>query len=286
MKCADMRELLSAYADGELGYDELELVEAHLVNCDECQRVLEDYRHISKQISRLRAMPIETDIMAETMAKVNSTHTRRWQPPAWQMVGIGMVLIALIIGLVLSIPQMGGKTDFALAAEKIVRNSEAFKTASAGEGDVSLEQVIRMGDDEATVIFSTERGKQIVAQVDVKAKRVMELKILGLKLEFPPNPEFDLELTETEREEAIAIAETDPVVSDFVAKGAVITHVWGRVDDGRRVADIGIIPGDLQGGLVIDGNYLIEGKSVRVDLDNKKVLSINEFGIATAISLE
>jgi len=284
MKCKDMRELLSAHADGELSADELELVEAHLAQCDECKRVLEDYRNISKQISSLRAMPIETDIVAKTMAK--ATRARRWQPTAWQMVGASVVLIAFIVGLIVSIPLMGGKTDFALAAENIVRNSDEFKIASAGEGDIILKQVIRQRDDEATVIFSTEKGKQIVAQVDVKAKKVMELKVFGLKMEFPPNPEFDLELTETEREEAIAIAKACPAVSDLVAKGAEITHVWGRVYDGQRVADVGIIPRDLQGVRVMDGIYLIDGKSVKVDLDNKKVLSVNEFGITVSITHE
>jgi len=286
MKCKDLRELLSAYVDGELGHTEMALVEAHLVECDECQRVLEDYRNISKQISSLRAIPIETDIVAKTMAKVKATRTRRWQPTAWQMVGASVVLIALIVGLIVSIPLMGGKMDFALAAEKIVRSSEEFKTASAGEGDITLEQVIRKGENEATVIFSTEKGKQIVAQVDVKAKKVMELKVFGLKMEFPPNPEFDLELTETEKAEAISIAEADSAVSDLVAKGVEITHVWGRVYDGQRVADVGIIPRDLQGVRVVDGVCLIDGKSVRVDLDDKQVLEVSEFGITVSITSE
>jgi len=286
MKCNDLRELLSAYADGELGHAELEVVKAHLDQCDECRGVLADYLEISRQISSLRTISIEADIVTRTMAKVKTTQKRKWQPPAWQIVGASIVLIALIVGLIVGIPLMGGKTDFALAAEKIVRNSDEFKTAIAGEGNITLEQVIRRGENEATVTFSTEKGKQIVAQVDVKAKRVIELRVFGLKIEFPPNPEFDLELTEAEKAEAIAIAEGDPTVSELIAKGVEITHVWGSVIEGRKMVDIGIIPRDSQGVRIVDGIYLIDGKSVKVDLDNKKVSSLTEFGISVSVISE
>ncbi len=286
MKCTDLRELLSAYADGEIGPSELNLLEQHLGRCGECRTILADYQEMDKQISLLKAMPKQTEITLETMAKIKAMRMTTWKPSAWQMAGAGVVLIALIIGLVIGISLIGGKTDFAVAAEKIARNSGAFKTASVGEGEVSVEQVIRQDEAEATVVFSTEKGNRIEAQVDVKANRVMELKIFGLKVEFPPNPEFDLDLSQAEREEAIKIAVSAPTITQSFGRGVEITHVFGRTEDGKRMADVGILPDNPQFVIVTDEYYMIEGKSVRVDLDNKEVLSVNEFGISVSVSQE
>lgn len=285
MICKSSRELLSAYADGQLGQDERGLIEEHLGSCGVCRTILADYVETARQISGLRSVPTRTDITGKTMARIEAARANRWKPAAWQMAGVGAILAALIVGLVIGIPLLGGKTDFALAAEKIVRNSEAFKTVIAGEGEVTLEGAVEGEEDKATLTFATEKGKEIVAQVDLKAERVIELKIFGLKIELPPNPESDLELSQAQREEAIAIAITAPSIKEFIAKGIDITHVFGHTYDGKRVADVGIIPGGgLQGVTVIDGYYMIDGKSVRVDLDEKEVMSVTEFGITVDAS--
>jgi hypothetical protein len=44
MNCQGNFEDLSAYADGELQASEIEAVEVHLKGCDECRRILEEYR--------------------------------------------------------------------------------------------------------------------------------------------------------------------------------------------------------------------------------------------------
>jgi len=44
ISCQEVVELLSAYLDGELDPFTLERVEAHLVGCDGCTMVLEEFR--------------------------------------------------------------------------------------------------------------------------------------------------------------------------------------------------------------------------------------------------
>ena len=128
--------------------------------------------------------------------------------------------------------------------------------------------------------FSTGEGKRIVAQVDLKNEKVMELRTFGITVTFPPNPETDLELSQAEREEAMEIAVSVPALQEFLVNGWEVTHVLGHLFDGRKVADVGIIPNqDFLGVITTDGYYMIDGKSVRVDLDRKEVTSVSEFGI-------
>ena len=55
-------ERLSDYLDGSLGPAEREAVEAHLAECEECARTLEDLRAIVAEAERLSAVPPARDL--------------------------------------------------------------------------------------------------------------------------------------------------------------------------------------------------------------------------------
>ncbi|HET9493844.1 MAG TPA: zf-HC2 domain-containing protein [Chloroflexia bacterium] len=57
MDCSEIRPLISYYLDGEASPDERERVEQHLAACEECRRVLAEYRIIGADIRDL-AVPI------------------------------------------------------------------------------------------------------------------------------------------------------------------------------------------------------------------------------------
>jgi hypothetical protein len=57
MDCSEIRPLISYYLDGEASPDERERVERHLATCEDCRRVLSEYRIIGADIRDL-AVPV------------------------------------------------------------------------------------------------------------------------------------------------------------------------------------------------------------------------------------
>jgi len=50
MNCESIKELLSAYIDGELERNDILEVEKHIEKCDKCKKILESYQKISSSI--------------------------------------------------------------------------------------------------------------------------------------------------------------------------------------------------------------------------------------------
>ncbi|GAI33150.1 unnamed protein product, partial [marine sediment metagenome] len=55
MKCSDIEELLSAYANEELSRTQREFVEEHLSSCADCRTALADYTTVRHWLTSLRA---------------------------------------------------------------------------------------------------------------------------------------------------------------------------------------------------------------------------------------
>jgi hypothetical protein len=100
MKCIDIEELLSAYANDELPRTQREFVEEHLASCASCRATLADYTAVRRQLLSLRRMPAVSDIKEETMSKIKAVSflrkPKQWMLPALVTVSIVAVLIALI----------------------------------------------------------------------------------------------------------------------------------------------------------------------------------------------
>ena len=100
MKCGDLEELLSAYADGELPRAQREFVEEHLADCSQCQATLADYMKVRQQLTSLRVVPTMPDIKGSTMSKIKDMHNRsirRWMRPALAAIPVVIVLIVLLV---------------------------------------------------------------------------------------------------------------------------------------------------------------------------------------------
>jgi hypothetical protein len=100
MKCGDLEELLSAYADGELPRTQREFVKEHLDSCSQCQATLADYMKVRQQLTSLRVVPNMPDIKGSTMSKIKDMHNRpvrRWMRPALAAIPVVIVLIVLLV---------------------------------------------------------------------------------------------------------------------------------------------------------------------------------------------
>lgn len=54
MRCSDLQELLSAYANGELPLTQREFVEEHLASCANCRAALAGYSWVRQRLTFLR----------------------------------------------------------------------------------------------------------------------------------------------------------------------------------------------------------------------------------------
>ena len=126
--------------------------------------------------------------------------------PIWKTAVVGMVALALVVGLSLTIPSFS--TDSAYAADIVQKNPEV--QAVLGDGEVEVVKLIVI-DGKATVIAKGEKGV-VKAKVDLKTKDVTEVDKMA-------------EPTAEEKQEAIDMAKADPRIKELLDTGAMISTV-------------------------------------------------------------
>ena len=102
MKCSDIEELLSAYANEELSRTQREFVEEHLSGCADCRAALADYTAVRHQITSLRTAPVRSDIKEATMSKIRAADIlkrpfQRLLRPALIVVPVVAILVTLLV---------------------------------------------------------------------------------------------------------------------------------------------------------------------------------------------
>ena len=100
MNCKDLKELLSAYVDGELSRTQREFIEEHLAVCADCKATLEGYRVVNQKLTSLREVPAMPDRKGAIMSRIKDMSNRpgrRWLRPALAAIPIVAILIALTV---------------------------------------------------------------------------------------------------------------------------------------------------------------------------------------------
>ncbi len=214
MKCHDIQQLLVAYLDGEITPQEKVNIEAHIGSCEVCENELNDIAAEQRAFREaVEVVCADMTLSGEAKAGIHSRLPIETQPragivergkskmigglkmlrelisrqPKWRTATVGVILLVLIVALSMVIPSLNGKPNVVLAAEEIARTNEAFTYACTGEGKVTLLQVVEQSDNEATAIFTTEKGNQIAAHVDIKSEEVKKiiLKFPGVDVFLP-----------------------------------------------------------------------------------------------------
>jgi hypothetical protein len=129
MTCQDpIRELLEAYVLDALDATERERVERHLQNCDDCQRLVNEYAEVASKLPQALAtasglpLPpeIKTRLLQNLVAESSSSSMRpnplRWRP---RLVNWGL---AILLALSLA---WGFQLNVALAQERALRSEFA-----------------------------------------------------------------------------------------------------------------------------------------------------------------
>ena len=234
MKCKEVKPLLLRYLDNAVNPGERISIESHLSACPGCRGELDELAATERELRQaFRTMAAEVSPApcgwdrlqqhldaagqpevtiwnaVKSKAKGGSEMLREFvaRQPAWKTAVAGVLLLALIVGLSITVPSLTGKSDIALAAE-IARNSPQVKAALGG-GDVEAVETMLL-DKEGIVICIAEMQFPIAVRVDLKGRKVIEITDVSLP-----------ELTEFEEEAAIEIAKSTPIVQEFLGKASI-----------------------------------------------------------------
>ena len=222
MRCSDLDELLSAYANGELSRTQREFIEEHLSSCADCRVALADYTEVRQQLMYLKATPSMPDLSEATMSRIRAAKYAPLKADGRKGIGsfipnrlnwktglISILALVLVVSLAVTIPSLFGQGDKALAAE-IAKNSSEVVAALEGE-EISAVEVIEIKDDIATVTVEGTLGGIVTVKVDLLRKIVSQV-ISG-------------QLTDEEIAEIIDILKADPVIRGILDEGAVIASL-------------------------------------------------------------
>ena len=165
-----LRELLSAYVDGQVSASEASRVREHLAACAECRRELEALR---ATVSLLRSLPQVQPSRSFALAEAPEPADRRW-PVAWgaraAMSVAGLVLAALLLGDAVGLVRQATGREPSLAAmeAEVVVEKEVIKEVPV-EVVVTQEVIKEVMVPAETVVV----GKEVVREVSVPGETVV-----------------------------------------------------------------------------------------------------------------
>lgn len=221
MKCSDFEDLISAYANDELPRTQREFIEAHLSGCEKCRKLLAEYITVKQDVSRLRDLSPEFDSSKAIMLRISEQKTssppnnsgnkkgftyRVFDKRSWVSVSLAFVLV---LGLSLGWLFISDNAQKVQAKEVVLQNPEIQAILDGYDLDsinISVENAAS-GCKYVALRFDTDF--LIVAEVDTKTYKVVELYVFELNEEFKRN--------------IIEIVSSNEEVQGFLKQGAVFT---------------------------------------------------------------
>jgi hypothetical protein len=146
MRCTDIEELLSAYANGELARTRKEFVEAHISACPNCRTKLQDYADVRNHLMSLRETPSFANIKGTTMLVVKEIHVKKTAFNWLRPVLIGTPIIGVLIALIMLQPWNS------TLSPQVVLAQTRDATASLQSYRISLEGITKGSNQEEFVI--------------------------------------------------------------------------------------------------------------------------------------
>ena len=241
MKCSDIEELLSAYANGELSRTQREFVEEHLSSCAHCRAVLADYTAVRHHLTSLRTAPMRPDIKEATMTKIRADMPKRPFQRLLRPALIAVPVAAILVALLVLQPWGASPGPHSVMAEAYAATAglQSYRmtssTTNTFEGEV-VEQTFelefatpdryhgKMTLNSEMHEFIIIDGKQYNRELD-QSGNVYGISLSGSILSKEDTLEILDTLTDLEK------------LPDEKIKGVDCLHYWGRVDIDRMVEE-------------------------------------------------
>ena len=201
-----LRELLSAYVDGQVSASEASRVQEHLAACAECRRELEALR---ATVSLLRSLPQVQPSRSFALAEAPEPADRRW-PVAWgaraAMSVAGLVLAALLVGDAVGLvrQETGREPSLAAMEAEVMVEKEVIK-------EVPVEMVV-----EKEVI------KEVPVEVVVTQEVVKEVQVPGETVVVTKEVPVEVQVEKVVTKEVIKEVPVEVVVTQEVIKEVMV----------------------------------------------------------------
>ena len=117
MRCRDLEELLSAYADGELNRTQKDFIEEHLRHCESCRATLGELEAARSLLLSLQDIPAEPDIREITLSRIK-TGKDSYRKVSWRWLRpvVTAAVLMAVIAVVLATQPWKFSTPAASAA--------------------------------------------------------------------------------------------------------------------------------------------------------------------------
>ena len=202
MKCAEVRQLLSEYADRALDAKTTRALEAHLARCDSCRLHLDELRRV---IAELKDLPLHTApvgildrVSEEAKRQFAAVETQRFLPRLAFRLGLAAAVLILAVGIVLRLrPDGGGKPrrERQFVSRADVPEADKIKA----EAPVAMQTAEMIPDEALSYDMRAESGGGGVTLGDEERLRTLlgKRELAGVAGGMPPparEPVADMEL--------------------------------------------------------------------------------------------
>ncbi|OGR87868.1 MAG: hypothetical protein A3J74_06335 [Elusimicrobia bacterium RIFCSPHIGHO2_02_FULL_57_9] len=120
MECRELKELLSAYADGQASSEEQVLLLAHLEGCPACRRELKLFQTMKTALRRVCSPAVPADLRAALLAQAAR---RRSKPTPWLKrapVGVGFSLAFAAAVLAIGVEQFESRQADSISVDAML----------------------------------------------------------------------------------------------------------------------------------------------------------------------
>lgn len=108
MRCEELAEALSAYADGELEGPERVQLELHLAQCESCREQLEEYRQVTRQLQSLGDVQPTVSLRTRVQASIPDQHRSGSGWGLLPRLTVGVAIVGVMIVLTAALSGMPG----------------------------------------------------------------------------------------------------------------------------------------------------------------------------------
>lgn len=262
MVCADVRENISAYADGELSADERKSFEEHISSCPECRKELDDMVRIIKLCRSMPLYDLPEGFRDELHAKLTAAADRNRNSSGaeksrmvrtartFASIAAGILLIFLggiIVRSGLISGRLGAKAD--VPAEMTAAAGAA--ESPAAEAADSSAKITDAGDDQISMRFS-ESNEAMAEMAEAEAEPTDS----GQSLISPRHFEIDRSSADCDRANGLGIATAQMTTPAFRT-----SEMYVNADDPAAAMEtVMTLATDNNGELYADGTAL-QGKA-------------------------
>ena len=261
-----LRELLSAYVDGQVSASEASRVQEHLAACAECRRELEALR---ATVSLLRSLPQVQPSRSFALAEAPEPAGRRW-PVAWgaraAMSVAGLVLAALLVGDAVGLVRQETGREPSLAAM---------------EAEVMVEKEV-IKEVPVEVVVEKEVIKEVPVEMVVTQEVVKEVQVPGETVVVTKEVPVEVQVEKVVTKEVIKEVPVEVVVTQEVIKEVMVPAETVVVE--KQVVREVSVPGET---VVVEKEVPVEVlvvKEVQVEAAMEKEVVMEESAPEPAVT--